>query len=232
MTANCCPTDTDLVFRYLGKAVKEVVDGRNPGSLRPSDALKADLRAIAGWITSDRRPNLVLSSSYGKGKTTAVKAIRSVMGLCSNHLRILTAQEIMEQCSTPNGLEAKQYYSEMPFLAIDDLGFEPTVCKFYGNGSTPVVDILEKRYELNLPTIITTNLGWKKLPDKSEINEIEERYGTHLFQRLLENSCFLKFSQPNYRTAEKPTQQPSQEAPQSTTPSTTETPSERPQNAK
>ena len=46
-------------------------------------------------------------------------------------------------------------------LAIDDLGTEPVEVMDYGNIITPVINLLTKRYEAHLFTIVTTNLDPK-----------------------------------------------------------------------
>lgn len=60
-------------------------------------------------------------------------------------------------------------------LAIDDLGTEPVEVMDYGNIITPVINLLTKRYEAHLFTIVTTNLDPK---------EIHKRYGDRIADRL------------------------------------------------
>ena len=49
-------------------------------------------------------------------------------------------------------------------LGFDDLGTEPSEVSDYGNVYTPVIDLLTKRYEEQLFTIITTNLTPQRTP--------------------------------------------------------------------
>lgn len=60
-------------------------------------------------------------------------------------------------------------------LAIDDLGTEPVEVMDYGNIITPVINLLTKRYEAHLFTIVTTNLDPK---------EIHKRYDDRIADRL------------------------------------------------
>lgn len=60
-------------------------------------------------------------------------------------------------------------------LAIDDLDTEPVEVMDYGNIITPVINLLTKRYEAHLFTIVTTNLYPK---------EIHKRYGDRIADRL------------------------------------------------
>ena len=62
-------------------------------------------------------------------------------------------------------------------LGIDDLGTEPSEVLDYGNVYTPVIDLLTKRYEEQLFTVITTNLTPQ---------QIREHYGDRIADRLNE----------------------------------------------
>ena len=53
---------------------------------------------------------------------------------------------------------------DVDVLGIDDLGTEPSEVSDYGNVYTPVIDLLTKRYEEQLFTIITTNLTPQRTP--------------------------------------------------------------------
>lgn len=77
-----------------------------------------------------------------------------------------------------------------PILVIEDLGQEPLEVQRYGNIYNPVIDILEKRYELCLPTFITTNLSPEQLGS---------RYGKRIRERLRETMFTLPFDNPSYR---------------------------------
>lgn len=76
-------------------------------------------------------------------------------------------------------------------LAIDDLGTEPVEVLEYGNRLNPVIDLLYKRYDEQLFTIITTNLTPK---------EIRERYGERIADRLNEMAFRIVFDNETYRT--------------------------------
>ena len=53
---------------------------------------------------------------------------------------------------------------DIDVLGLDDLGTEPSEVLDYGNVYTPVIDLLTKRYEEQLFTIITTNLTPQRTP--------------------------------------------------------------------
>jgi DNA replication protein DnaC len=75
-------------------------------------------------------------------------------------------------------------------LAIDDLGIEPVEVMDFGNVLCPVVDLLTKRYDMQLFTIITTNLT---------PSEIREKYGDRIADRMNEMMVKIIFNNDTYR---------------------------------
>lgn len=63
------------------------------------------------------------------------------------------------------------------FLAVDDMGTEPVRVSDYGNDFLPLIELISRRYDSQLPTIITTNLGE---------SQIREYYGPRIVDRLRE----------------------------------------------
>ena len=76
-------------------------------------------------------------------------------------------------------------------LAIDDLGKEPTEVLDYGNVLSPVVDLMEYRYQHQLFTAVTTNLT----PD-----EIRDKYGKRIADRFNEMLEVIVFEDISYRS--------------------------------
>ena len=76
-------------------------------------------------------------------------------------------------------------------LGIDDLGTEPSEVLDYGNIYTPVIDLLTKRYEEQLFTIITTNLTPQ---------QIRGHYDDRIADRLNEMIKKIVFNNCTYRT--------------------------------
>ena len=72
-------------------------------------------------------------------------------------------------------------------LGFDDLGTEPSEVMNYGNVYTPVIDLLTKRYEEQLFTIITTNLT-------------PQQNGDRIADRLNEMVKKIVFNNDTYRT--------------------------------
>lgn len=75
-------------------------------------------------------------------------------------------------------------------LGIDDLGTEPSEVLDYGNIYTPVIDLLTKRYEEQLFTIITINLTPQ---------QIRGHYGDRIADRLNEMVKKIVFNNCTYR---------------------------------
>ena len=75
-------------------------------------------------------------------------------------VRIVDAKYIAYLCK--NSYETYRKLTSADMLGIDDLGTEPSEVLDYGNVYTPVIDLLTKRYEEQLFTIITTNLTRNK----------------------------------------------------------------------
>ena len=75
--------------------------------------------------------------------------------------------------------------------ASTTLAQKPSEVLDYGNVYTPVIDLLTKRYEEQLFTVITTNLTPQK---------IREHYGDRIADRFNEMVKKIVFSNGTYRT--------------------------------
>lgn len=151
---------------------------------------------VARYFVSDRhKAGLLLLGKCGNGKTTMINAIQqatlvlmrnSLMdtekGLCIEH-----ALDIVRY----NSSDYKKFVriSLAPLLAIDDLGTEPAEVLHYGTALSPVTELIEKRYEQDCLTIISTNMAR---------DEIRPRYGDRIADRLNE-FCRVIFKHGTYR---------------------------------
>lgn len=77
-----------------------------------------------------------------------------------------------------------------PYLIIDDIGTEPLSVKEYGNEILPITELIYKRYNDMLPTVITTNLS---------LSAISERYGARVYDRLVEMCEKIPFLGKSHR---------------------------------
>lgn len=114
----------------------------------------------------------------GTGKTTLLYAIRDATNFLIDHNPQYVTTKGMHIRSAIDLPRLEPYELQLlynhPCVAIDDLGEEPVEVLHYGNVSTPIVDIIEHRYNNNIPTFFTTNLT------------SPERYGKRVCDRLNE----------------------------------------------
>ena len=71
---------------------------------------------------------------------------------------------------------------ERKFLIVDDMGQEPKRVTSYGNEYLPITELIQRRYERLLPTIITTNLGDAEIEGTPQF----PGYGMRIMDRLNE----------------------------------------------
>lgn len=163
-----------------------------------NEALDKQLSLMAEWLTTnDHRFCLLLCGKCGNGKSTLVKAFQNLLNLLGIRdeygntigFTIVDAREIAWMCRDRH--QEWRVLSRRNMLAIDDIGTEPVEIQDYGNHLNPVIDLLYKRYDEQLFTIITTNLTPK---------EIRERYGERIADRLNEMAFRIVFDNDTYRT--------------------------------
>lgn len=135
---------------------------------------------------------------YGNGKTTMMRALQSVLRLVwsADHsvdwrYGIFSAKDLVADIGTGMRGRVLAEYAELPALGIDDLGTEPCERLEYGNVSTPIVDLLEKRYVRRNFTVISSNLN---------PSEIVGKYGSRVADRLAETLNIIIFSHGSYRS--------------------------------
>ena len=175
------------------------------------------LASIAKWITEPQaKPALILQGNKGNGKTTTARSVATLFSSLSNnatrylkenrwqmrkedvmlyeHLEyapqwvFVTAQELVDMATRQP--ERYEVIKTSPCLIIDEMGLEPTFAKVYGTEITPIADVLAHRYNIMLPTIITTNLNNE---------EIQQKYGARIEDRLREICGRLVYRNPSFR---------------------------------
>lgn len=191
------PVTTQQVEDMLLGAVMSQVKRRRMTFVN-NEQLQNQLRQMAEWLTTDdHKCCCILCGLYGNGKSTLVKALQQLVNYLDLKdeydnrrwsFRILDAKEIAWMCR-----EERKEWNELRYvkmLAIDDLGTEPVEVMDYGNKQNPVIDLLYKRYDNQLTTIITTNLQPKV---------ISEIYGERIADRLREIAHTIVFENKSYR---------------------------------
>lgn len=175
------------------------------------DVTKAHIHKVAKWLTSDTgKPSLLLYGGIGNGKTTMLKAIRKLFfGImkanadkkpdywkASEQEKIISdwvernldtpALVSTAECSMVGGVD----YAGVRFLLLDDLGVEPTTVYDYGTETTPIINLLYRRYDKRQFTVVTSNLDDELLQSK---------YGARVADRLVESFDKLSYTNASYR---------------------------------
>lgn len=152
------------------------------------------IQKAAKWLVSGKKPGLLLYGGIGNGKTTLARAIIRLIGLISdlNDPYTKTYQVSALEISR-RALSDEQYIKDLkqiPILMIDDVGIEPETIKCYGNEISPITDLLYARYDQQLFTLVTSNLN---------MEQIKERYGSRIYDRVNELFNKIPFNQVTYR---------------------------------
>ena len=160
-----------------------------------------NLRALAHYLTQlVPKFGVMMCGSCGNGKTTLLYTLQSAI----NHLNRLEHFEFLKEyfkvglpiydardiVVMAKDLKELRNLRGCPMLAIDDLGKEPTEVLDYGNVTSPVVELLEYRYQHQLFTAITTNLTDK---------ELKKKYGSRINDRFNEMLQVIVFQSISYR---------------------------------
>ncbi len=132
---------------------------------------------ILEFINTDwlKKPsNLVLIGPAGVGKTHIATALCHEAILKGHQTIFITLSDLIAKLSrTPNTFSLIEYYSKVPILCIDELGYlVPTK-----EQADWIFQIISKRVEL-FTTIITTNLipsNWGKIFDSVTASAILDR---------------------------------------------------------
>ncbi len=164
-----------------------------------TDALSEQIGRMVPLLTGESpKFAAVLCGGCGSGKTTLVKAVQNLLVYLNipvpdGHgkvwgLRLCDAKETAYLART--NYDSFLTLMRAPMLAVDDVGIEPLEVMEYGNVVSPMVELLTKRYDEQLFTLLTTNLT----PDG-----IRKRYGDRIADRLNEMAVVIPFKNPSYR---------------------------------
>lgn len=137
---------------------------------------------------------IMLCGTCGNGKTTLLYAFQSALNMLSNWQLWEEPKGIMVIDAKEIAMYAKnvQRFKELrsrDMLGIEDMGREPTEVLDYGNVLSPVIDLLEYRYNQQLFTIITTNLTAEEIRAKYK-PRIADRFNEMLEVIIFGNQSF------------------------------------------
>lgn len=151
------------------------------------------IRKVAKWLTSSTKPGLLLYGRTGTGKTTVMDSLKEVLmlGRKSETVNMVTAKNLFDFfCEDPDRYRYERLRSA-PIDLIDDLGCEPSRCLIYGVDYEPIRDFFYKRYDRQLITVVSTNLGDKQLMDT---------YGERIWDRISETFDRITFQGDSFRS--------------------------------
>lgn len=149
------------IFR---RALVALIGGRHPEHIE-------SLEAVERWMASGK-DGLLLLGSVGTGKSTIASAI------CRAWQDIVTVARFYQCDLVADRIRQDESYKyevayQKGLIVLDDLGTES---KVYGEESLPF--ILYRRYERNLPTVVTTNLNQEQILSKYG-ERVADRFRTY-----------------------------------------------------
>lgn len=172
---------------------------------------ESNLIKLAEYLTMPvPKFGIMCCGTCGNGKTTLMYAFQRVVNYLQDRghfsfldneytrfragMQIFHAKEIVKMAKDYKAFKELQGRT---MLAIDDLGTEPTEVLDYGNVLSPVVDLIEHRYNKQLFTFITTNLVANS-EDKETVT-IRKKYGDRIADRFNEMLHVIIFKDITYR---------------------------------
>lgn len=84
---------------------------------------------------------------------------------------------------------------DISFLIVDDIGPEPKRVNSYGTEYLPIAELIQRRYERSLPTVITTNLGDAEIEGTPQF----PGYGRRIMDRLNEMCEKIPYGARSFR---------------------------------
>lgn len=160
------------------------------------DATNSKIDKAAKWLTGDYKVGLLLYGSIGSGKSTLARAICNLIGILFNSALSAERKGVNRVSAldlAKNVADDPMFFNRLKnaeLLFIDDIGTEPASVKSWGNEFSPVVELLYARYDRQLFTIATSNLGE---------SEFEDRYGIRIYDRIQEMFERIHYQNKSYR---------------------------------
>lgn len=171
------------------------VESRHGYFISDKRCIESIERLAAVLVKENPKFGIMLCGTCGNGKTTLLYAFQSALNLLSDYqlweerkgIMIVDAKEV---ALYTKDLHRFQDLRSKDMLAIEDMGREPTEILDYGNVLSPVIDLLEYRYNQQLFTIITTNLT---------AEEIKAKYKPRIADRFNEMLEVIIFGSRSFR---------------------------------
>lgn len=156
------------------------------------------IKLLAAYLTRDNpKFGVLLCGNCGNGKTTMLYAFQSALNCLNDRgyfenprdigIRIVDARESFELAKNYDRFKDVRGFR---MIGLEDIGREATEVMDYGNIISPIIELIEYRYDHQLFTFITTNLTPKQL---------REKYGTRIADRFNEMLEVIVFTNETYR---------------------------------
>ncbi len=204
------PFDQKDVAQLIGVNYKaEALRRVHPNKYQQMDgSMRQNISDAAKWLCNpNKKPGLLFFGDVGTGKTPLLRAICDTINMVCERdtydngtkettldnfrcISIVKSKSIINDYLNPQSRPRYELMTKVSLMAIDELGVEPMESKSYGNVSEPLIDLFCERYDRQLCTIISTNLG---------NSEIRQRYGTRLADRFAEMFATIPFNGESYR---------------------------------
>ena len=162
------------------------------------EATREHIKQLADYLTQENpKFGVLLCGNCGNGKTTMLYAFRSALNFLNDRgffenprevgIRIVDARESFELAKNYDRFKEVREYR---MIGLEDIGREATEVMDYGNLISPIIEMIEYRYDHQLFTFITTNLTPKQL---------REKYGSRIADRFNEMLEVIIFTNETYR---------------------------------
>lgn len=155
-------------------------------------AVERQVKYLSLWLRGESflgKTTAFLWGHVGTGKTTLLRAITRVIEHRNKVVHLFSAAELADMAAT--AADRFQVEKDAVFLGVDDLGEEPEKILNFGTPIYPIRTLLEKRYSSLFPTFLSSNLT----PE-----EVRERYGERVADRLGQMAFSIKFQGESLRT--------------------------------
>lgn len=180
---------------HIEAAYKNIVEARYR-TYNDNQHLQGVFSNISDFFKQDAKFGMLMIGGVGNGKTTMMRAIKQLVDYIKFtdsagrviKMQIQDTNQLSRLCK--DDYKAFREIMRTTVLGIDDLGREPVAINDYGTILNPMVELLQYRYDEQLPTFITSNLDAKALLD---------RYGERVADRLREMMDIVTFDWSSFR---------------------------------
>lgn len=177
------PESREKLTAMLLGSYGAVVESRGM-DLQLDEPTLSKVEKVVKWMYESRKRGLLLCGTLGNGKTTMLRALKTLFGVKVVYFEAQSIYDYFKQNQCFPDI------SHDAVLLVDDLGVEPATYNDFGEVRYPLTELLMKRYKGNLTTVIATNKTFE---------QIGETYGDRLQDRMREMFAVITYVEPSYR---------------------------------